>query len=568
MRNRRAIEWTDIKELTPLQFMPYVADLFREVTGKYLKGLSGFTDWIGLGGYYHWKVAQLGLLQACPHLQGWPVPKGPVACPSGQPHPPRSTRTKTLAAGASERHQDGAKPTPDRDGKRSTSNQGGKSSTSSQGRKTSTPHQSSKPASTGRGQKPTTSGGPVDLPSEREGAGNGAWADWYQRTLCGAEGGTSEPQGTPYPIGMVQARREAISQIYNCVDGKDPPPHNIASEALQAHYSGVDPQTLKMWACQILCMISDYHMACVTRGSPVTSLILPGEIKDRLPPLTDYAPPEDSSGVTDIRVWDHQARTLRVAVWLHRLDMALSEEPAASGSLVRTRHRLGHLLAYFLVPRTAWELQFEDIINQVLKENQRHNKKKRTDATSSLQKCRNRQNKLHDEFDAVSQAMEVITDAPSSREMEHRLNTLQTSLSMVERSITKFENLIEDCRMLEEEVCHVEEDEAHLEEEIHQEGEEEITDVEITTEEEHGDPKSSGPCGEADTKGPPPLASAEDAVSPEEDALLMQPASQPKDPAAGSHSPRSKTNTVSGEMAKLCLTSPRQPGHEEDETQL
>ena len=34
MRKRRAVEWTDIKELTPLQFMPYVADLFREVMGK------------------------------------------------------------------------------------------------------------------------------------------------------------------------------------------------------------------------------------------------------------------------------------------------------------------------------------------------------------------------------------------------------------------------------------------------------------------------------------------------------------------------------------------------------
>ena len=161
--------------------------------------------------------------------------------------------------------------------------------------------------------------------------------------------------------------------------------------------------------------------------------------------------------------------------------------------------------------------------------------------------------------------MEVITDTPSSREMEHRLNTLQTSLSMVERSITKFENLIEDCWMLEEEVHRVEEDEACLEKSIHQE--EEITDVEMAEEEERGDPESSGPCGEADTEGPPPLASAEDVVSPEEDALLMQPASQPEDPATGSHSPRSKTGTVSGEMAELCLTSPSQPGHEEDETQ-
>ena len=183
---------------------------------------------------------------------------------------------------------------------------------------------------------------------------DGTWADWYQRTLHGGEGRTSELQGPPYPIGMVQVRQKAIGQIYNHVDGKDPPPHNIASEALWAYYSGVDPQTLKTWACQILCMISEYHMACMTRGSPVTSLILPGEIEDQLPPLTDFASPEDRSGVTDIRVQDHQARTLQVAVWFHRLDMALSEEPAASGSLVRTRHGLRCLLAYFLGPRTAW----------------------------------------------------------------------------------------------------------------------------------------------------------------------------------------------------------------------
>ena len=323
-------------------------------------------------------------------------------------------------------------------------------------------------------------------------------------------------------------------------------------------------------------MIFEYHMACVTRGSPVTSPILPRVIEDRLPPLTDYASPEDRSGVTDVRVWNHQARTLRVAVWLHRLDMALSEEPVASGSLVRARHSLGCLLAYFLGPRTAWSLQFEDVINQVLRENQRHNEKKCTDATSSLWKCRNRRTKLRNEFDAVLKAMEVITDAPSHREIEHRLNTLQTSLSAVERSITKFKNLIEDCRMLEEEVCHIEEDEACLEEEICQQEEEEIcqqeeeeiANVQMVEEEEHGDPESSGPHGETDTEGLPPLVSAEDAISLEEDALLMQPALHPEDPVAGSHSPRSKTGTVSGEMAELCLTSPSHPGHEEDETPL
>ena len=126
--------------------------------------------------------------------------------------------------------------------------------------------------------------------------------------------------------------------------------------------------------------------------------------------------------------------------------------------------------------------------------------------------------------------------------------------------------------MLEEEVHHIEEDEAHLEEEICQEEEEEeeeeeeIANVKMAEEEVHGDPESSGPCGEADTEGLPPLVSAGDAISPEEETLLMQPAPQPEDPAAGSHSPRSETGMVSGEMAELCLTSPSHPGHKEDET--
>ena len=82
-------------------------------------------------------------------------------------------------------------------------------------------------------------------------------------------------------------------------------------------------------------MISKYHMACVTRGSPVTSPILPEVIEDKLPPLAGYTLPEDRLGVTDVRVRDHQAKTLRIAIWPHRLDMALSGEPAASGSMMQ-----------------------------------------------------------------------------------------------------------------------------------------------------------------------------------------------------------------------------------------
>ena len=123
----------------------------------------------------------------------------------------------------------------------------------------------------------------------------------------------------------------------------------------------------------------------------------------------------------------------------------------------------------------------------------------------------------------------------------------------------RYENIIEDCRMQEEE--------AHQEEETSPEQEEEVTDAEMVDEEERSDAEPPDPQGEADTENIPPLDPTGDAVSPEEDAFLMQPASQSKDLTAGSHSSRSETSTVSGEMANLSLTSPSQPGPREDETQ-
>ena len=93
------------------------------------------------------------------------------------------------------------------------------------------------------------------------------------------------------------------------------------------------------------------------------------------------------------------------------------------------------------------------------------------------------------------------------------------------------------------------------------------TDAKMVEEGERGDGEPSGPQGMPETEDVPPLVSAGDAVSPEEDAFLMQQASQPVDSTAGSHSPRSEASTVSGEMAELSLTSPSQPGPEEGETQ-
>ena len=520
MAKKRNREWLEIKEVTPLQFMPYVAKLFREVTGQNLTGLSHFTRWISLGGYYHWRVAQQGLIHLVPHLARQPAPREPDACPSGKPLP---KKTETPSMGASGRRPDRAQPAPGGSGQAPAPSQGTWPSTSGQSRTTAAPKQSGK-ASTPRqsggsayasgGKTQAASGGPSNHPSSKTGGGDGTGSDWYQMYLRETQGWASEPPAPPYPVGTGEARREAIGHIYGRVAGKEPPISNVTSRALRAYFTRVDPETLNTWACQILCMIAEYHMACVTRGSAVTSPIVPGELAECLLPLAEYAPPEDQSGATDIRIRDHWARTLRVVVLCHRLDMALSEDPGAAKSPVRSRHHCGELLAYFLCPGTAWELCFEEVVTQVLKENRKCLEVRRTKAAESLGSCNTRRTELCREFDLTSEAMEMVTDGVSAKELESRLNSLQTSLSAVEQAIVRHENTIEDCRMQEEEA---------LQEEVTlpEREEEEDTDTEMEEEGEHGDDEPSGPQGAAKTEDTPPLVPPGDAVSPEEDAFLM-----------------------------------------------
>ena len=112
MAKKKNHGWTDIKELTPLQFMPYVAKLFREVTGRNLQGLSHFTGWIGVGGYYHWRVVQLGLDHQVPHLAGQPAPRMPDAHPSDKPLPANPPSTETPSTGASGQQHGRSQPAP------------------------------------------------------------------------------------------------------------------------------------------------------------------------------------------------------------------------------------------------------------------------------------------------------------------------------------------------------------------------------------------------------------------------------------------------------------------------
>ena len=112
MEQCRTPEWLDIKELNPLAYMGYVAAVFKETTGHYLRDLSSYTGWMQANGYYHWKVAQLGQLDRFGKLRGVPPPKGPIIRPSIKlQRETRQAKQKAKEAQQS-REPDGGKATP------------------------------------------------------------------------------------------------------------------------------------------------------------------------------------------------------------------------------------------------------------------------------------------------------------------------------------------------------------------------------------------------------------------------------------------------------------------------
>ena len=261
-------------------------------------------------------------------------------------------------------------------------------------------------------------------------AGDGQ--SWYEQVTCEDAGKNANKRkrtdtdqqapGHPFSLGSELDRKEAMSAIYEHVAGQGPPQKNIASWAISAYYPNFTPTAVKTVASQALCMIAEYHLACATRGSTTTSPILPEAVEQYLPPLVDYAHP-GNTGLTDVRVRDHKARSLHVGVWLHQMDMSLSWEKEASESLVQSRHSKGLLLSYLLAPRTS-NLCFEEVVNRVLQENQEEHERAKEKFRFSLNRSLHRWARLLRELDELSKGLEAATDEKAWKEIDERMGVI------------------------------------------------------------------------------------------------------------------------------------------------
>ena len=163
-----------------------------------------------------------------------------------------------------------------------------------------------------------------------------------------------------FPIQDSEGKHAAVMKLYDHAAEQPPPRHGIAGEVIRHLHSHLLPRDARHLRNQVVCMIAEYHLTSSTRVTSTESPILPEAAKPLLPNLTSYVPNLSIKGLREVRVVD-RAKALRVAVWLHWLDMSARGDETASQSLDTSQHHLGHLLESFLVP-TTHILSFREVV--------------------------------------------------------------------------------------------------------------------------------------------------------------------------------------------------------------
>ena len=302
---QRQEEWRAIKEDKPLQYMPYMERHFQTLTSIKLEGLSQFTGWIKLGSYYHGVVARKDQLHRCLHLAGTKSPKGP------QIHPNQSRSV-------SQKEEEIPTTSPPMPGREGSATQGAHSNT---------------PA-----------------PMETGGAGDGqSWAEQAKASTdkegrrgrpakrCQSGSRRWEVQTTnPFPLQDDEGRHVAVQQLYRYAGELTLAHHNVAAQGMAHHYPDMESSRAKSLNNQVLCIL-EYHLTSISQGSSCISQVLLEATEDLLAPMEEYLAGDSFQGTRDLRVLE-RAKTLWVAIWLHRLDMAAAGNETAALSLDITQH--------------------------------------------------------------------------------------------------------------------------------------------------------------------------------------------------------------------------------------
>ena len=293
-------------------------------------------------------------------------------------------------------------------------------------------------------------------------------------------------------------------------------------------------------------MIAEYHLTGLTQGSSSISLVLPEVAKDLLPPVEDYLAGGEFQGTRDMRVVE-RAKTLRIAAWLHRLDMAADGDETASLSLEATQHRRRPLLELLLAPMMS-SLTFVEVVQCVLAENWH----RLESLLNDLQGCRAQlQGELDNLIEAHKRESVKSSRKRIKKEIDLRwkdLESLSVAISQHKSSLGRGRDQLEETTTSDDSLSD------------HSAGDAEEAGMAITPVADDAPPVS------ATTHPPDPTPVEEQTHSMEvDDGNEGQPPASPISPREDKLLTGGGAVGVEGEMANLKVSSPRgQDGGDKD----
>ena len=183
---------------------------------------------------------------------------------------------------------------------------------------------------------------------------------------------------------------------------------------------------------QVLLMIAEYHLTSASQGTHHVRPVLPEGAARLMPPLDDYLP-GSFDGCRDIRVTD-RAQILRVAIWLHCLDLRTTYGVEIAASPLVEDYDIGPLLEYFLMPKLL-DITFGEVASTVAQENC-------WDMETSLRDLYEERDSLQNEIELLARARDNEQWRETKKTLKKRLDTSRRKLHSNQERISRLEELL------------------------------------------------------------------------------------------------------------------------------
>ena len=412
-------EWKSIRNNDPLGYLPYIEAQFEQVTGYKLVGLGACTEWIRVGTYYHWVIAQRGQLGRCPRLAGIPPPEGPMTPP---PYPPVTAAASPATAAPAVPAALPVTAAPPATAVTSTQATVPKPPKGGGGRPRSKSQPRKRDAAAAGVQGATRDTGGAGDSSGRSGQATSreprtARSRSKKRRRSQSRKRDSWPTA-PFPLQDHEGQLQALQALY-----EEAGEHKLASEitalrGLQVSHPEMGADELQRLNNQVLLMIAEYHLTSASQGTHSIQPVLPEGAARLMPPVDEYLP-GSFEGCCDVRVTD-RAQILRIATWLHRLDLAATYSVEIANSPQVEDYDFGPLLEYFLMPRLS-TVTLQEVAARVAQENRR-------DLEASL-------SDLHEERDSLQNGIELLAAALENEQQRERRKAIKKQLDSRRREL-------------------------------------------------------------------------------------------------------------------------------------